>query len=459
MASISSAGLGSGLDVNGLVSQLVAAEKAPTSGRLTTRETRVQSLLSAYGTLKSSVAEFQDALKKLKQPATFSSHSASSSDTDLLKVSAGTSAVPATYSVKVEAVAQTQKLASAGYASAATAVGTGRLDIAAGGKNFSVNIDSGNQSLAGIRDAINSASGNPGVKATLVTASTGTHLVITAAGSGAAQAVKMTAVTGVGDSGDLAQLNYDPLALSNPMTVKSEARDARINLDGFTLTSATNTFSDAIAGLTLTVVDADPDTTLEVKVDQDRAASRQAIDQFVSGYNKLRSTLNSLTAFNASTKSAGQLQGDSTTMQLASTLRNEINTALAGADVDLDTLAELGISSAAKGGTLSVDSTRMDKVLSTRFDDVAKMFSGDSGFAARLNSSLDRFTASQGSIQSRTDSLQAQAKSLSAQRDALELRMSKLESRYLAQFTALDKLMSGLSSTSSFLTQQLSNLS
>jgi len=459
MASISSTGLGSGLDVNSLVSQLVTADTSGTSGRLTTRETRAQSLLSAYGTLKSAVAEFQDVLKKLKDSSTLQARSASASNTDMLKVSADSTAAAGTYSVKVEALAQTQKLASGAYTSAGSVVGTGRLDISAGGKNFSVTIDSGNQTLAGIRDAINSASGNPGVKASLVTASDGTHLVITAAGSGAAQAVKLTTVTDVGDSGDLAQLNYDPQAGSNPMTVKSEASDARINLDGFTLTSATNTFSDAIAGLTLTVTGADADKTLEVKVAQDRTASRQAVDQFISGYNKLRTTLNTLTAYNASTNSAGQLQGDSTASQLASTLRNELNTALAGASLDMDTLAELGISSAAKGGTLSVDSARLDKVLDTRFDDVARLFSGSNGLAARINSSLDRFTSSGGGIQARTDSLQAQLKSLSAQRDALQLRMTALETRYTAQFTALDKLMSGLSGTSSFLTQQLSNLS
>ncbi|MEL0027297.1 MAG: flagellar filament capping protein FliD [Perlucidibaca sp.] len=156
---------------------------------------------------------------------------------------------------------------------------------------------------------------------------------------------------------------------------------------------------------------------------------------------------------------AGLLQGDATTQRLASTLRNEINTALAGADPALDTLAELGISSAAKGGTLSADSTRLDKVLDSGFDDVARLFSGDNGLAARISSSLDRYTSSDGSLQSRTDSLKAQAKSISDQQDALDLRMSMLQSRYMAQFTALDSLMSGLSNTSSFLTQQLANLS
>ncbi|MEL0027299.1 MAG: flagellar filament capping protein FliD, partial [Perlucidibaca sp.] len=304
MASISSTGLGSGLDVNSLVSQLVSAEKAPTANRLSTRSSQVQSLLSAYGTLKSAVSEFQDTLKKLKDPAAFEAHTASSSNTDLLKASADTNASPATYNVKVEALAQTQKLASAAYASSSAVVGTGRLDISAGGTSFSVTIGSDNQSLAGIRDAINNASGNPGVKATLINASDGAHLVITAAGSGTEKAVSINAVTDVGDSGDLSQLNYDPLQASNPMTVQSAAQDARIQLDGFTLTSSSNTFSDAIEGLTLTVAKADPDTTVEVKVGQDKATTRQALDQFITGYNKLRNMLNSLTAYNASTQSA-----------------------------------------------------------------------------------------------------------------------------------------------------------
>lgn len=458
MASITSTGIGSGLDVNSLVSQLVQAERAPASGRLATRETRVQSRLSAYGTLKSAVSEFQEALKKLQKPEAFQARTVSSSQDKLLKVTAGATATAGSYNVVVETMAQTQKLASAGLASAGSSVGTGRLDIVAGGTSFSVTIGAGSDTLTGIRDAINSASGNPGVKATLVTASTGTHLVLTAAGSGTAKAMSITAVTDGSDTGNLAQLNYDPLAGSNPMTVKVPASDARINLDGFTLTSASNTFTDAIAGVTLNVLGAEPGTSIEVGIGEDRTASRTAIDQFVSSYNKLRGKLNEMTAYNTTTRSAGLLQGDSVTQQLASSLRNEINAALAGADLDLDTLAELGISSAAKGGTLSVDSSKLDKILASRFDDIATLFSGTGGLAARMNKTLDGFTGSQGVIQSRTDSLQSQAKSLTVQREALDLRMSKLESRYMAQFTALDQLMSGLSNTSNFLTQQLANL-
>lgn len=458
MASITSAGLGSGLDVNSLVSQLVQAERAPASGRLATRETRVQSKLSAYGSLKSAVAEFQDALKKLKKAETFQARSATSSQDSLVKASASSTASPGSHVVSVEALAQTQKLASAGLASADAVVGTGKLTISAAGKQFDVDIGSGAQTLAGVRDAINAATGNPGIRATLVTATTGTHLVLTAAGSGTAQGMTIAVTTTGSDTGNLAQLAYDPNAGSNPMTVKAEAVDARIKLDGFTLTSADNSFEQGIDGVTLTVTKADPGTPVNIVVAEDKAASRQAIDQFVTSFNKLQGKLGELTAYNPTTKSAGQLQGDAVTMRLASALRNELNTALSGADADLDTLAELGISSAAKGGTLSVNSSKLDGILASRFDDIAQLFSGDNGLAARMNKMLDGYAGNQGVIQSRTESLQGEAKILGNQREALNLRMSQLEARYTEQFTALDSLMSGLSNTSAFLTRQLANL-
>lgn len=459
MASLTSSGIGSGLDINSLVTQLVQAERAPTSGRLTTRETRVQSKLSAYGGLKSAIAEFQEALKKLQKTETFQARTVKVGNETLLKATAGASATPGQYSIQVEALAQTQKLASAGFAASTTAVGTGRLDIQAGDVDFSVEIAPGSDSLAGIRDAINNASGNPGVRATLVQASTGTHLVITAAGSGEDKAVSISAVTDVDDTGNLGQLAYDPNAGSNPMEVKVAALDARIELDGFTLTSATNSFSAAIEGVTLNLTKAAPGEAFELQVGEDKTATRQAIDQFVSGYNKLQTKLNELTAYNPTTRSAGQLQGDAITQRLAGLMRNEINTALSGATLDLDTLAELGISSQAKGGTLTVSSTRLDGILATRGADIASLFSGSDGLAARMAKSLDAYSGSQGVIDSRSDSLRSEAKSLTSQRDALELRMSKLEARYMAQFTALDSLMSGLSNTSNFLTQQLANLS
>jgi len=471
MAGLTTNGLGSGLDVNSLVTQLVQAERAPTANRITARESKVQSRLSAYGGLRATVAEFQDTLKKLQSEAVFKARTAQVSNESLVKASASPQATPGTYNLSVESLASTQKLASGAFLSASSAVGTGRLDISAGTSNFSVNITAGNDSLSSIRDAINTASGNPGIRATIVTASTGSHLVLTAAGSGSAQGITLNAVTtppplvfipGVtppGDTGDLSLLNYNPSAGSNPMTVKAPAADASIILDGFNITSPTNTFSQAVEGVTLVLAKASPGENVVLTVNADKSSTRSAIDQFVAGYNKLQTQINSLTAYNPTTQVAGQLQGDAVTQRLASTLKNEINNALAGAALDLDSLAELGISSQAKNGLLTVNATRMDAVLTTRMSDVSALFSGTNGLAARFAQTMDGYSSSTGVIESRSNSLRGEAKSLAAQKQALELRMTAVESRYRKQFTELDSLLSGFANTSSFLTQQLAKLS
>lgn len=461
MAGLTTNGLGSGLDVNSLVTQLVQAERAPAASRISARETKVQSRLSAYGSLRATVAEFQETLKKLQSETAFKARTAQVSNDTLVKATAGTQAVPGLYNVSVEALATTQKLASAAFATATTSVGTGRLDISAGSVNFSVNIAAGNDSLSNIRDAINNASDNPGIRATVINASTGSHLVLTAAGSGSAQGISINAVFDPlnGDTGDLGQLNYNPAAGSNPMEVKTPAADARILLDGFTLTSPTNTFSGAIDGVTLVVAKASPGEKITLNINEDRASTRQAIDQFVAGYNKLQTQINTLTAYNPTTQVAGQLQGDAVTQRLASLLKSEINTALAGASLDLDSLAELGISSQAKTGTLTVNATRLDAVLSTRMSEVSTLFSGSSGLASRFAQMLDGYASTTGVIEGRSSSLRSEAKSLSAQKQALDLRMTALDTRYRKQFTALDSLLSGFANTSSFLTQQLAKLS
>lgn len=458
MASLTTNGLGSGLDVNSLVSQLVQAERAPADSRISSRSSKVQSRLSAYGGLRATVAEFQDTLKKLQSETAFKGRTAQVSNDTLVKASAGTTAAPGLYNLSVEALASTQKLASGAFTDATTSVGTGHLDISAGAVSFSVDIAAGSDSLSSVRDAINKAAGNPGIRATIVNASNGSHLVLTAAGSGSAQAISINAVTTATDTGDLSQLNYSAGASSNPMQVQTPAADASILLDGFTLTSPTNTFSSAIDGVTLVVAKASPGEKVTLTVNEDRSATRQAIDQFVNGYNKLQTQINTLTAFNPATQVAGQLQGDAVTQRLASGLKSEINMALAGASLDLDTLAELGISSQAKTGTLTVNSTRLDAVLSTRMNDVSTLFSGTNGLAARFGQMLDGYTSSTGVIEGRSNSLRSEAKSLSAQKDALDLRMTAMEARYRKQFTALDSLLSGFANTSSFLTQQLAKL-
>ena len=170
MASITSAGIGSGLDIGGLVSQLVAAEGQPTQQRIARGEASAQARLSAYGSLTSALSQFRDQLDLMQDIGKFLSRKAASSNEDLFSVSASTSALPGSYAVEVVNLATAQRLTSGAFADADTAVGEGTLTIDVGGEAFDVEITADNSSLAGIRDAINAATDNSGVTATIVNA-------------------------------------------------------------------------------------------------------------------------------------------------------------------------------------------------------------------------------------------------------------------------------------------------
>lgn len=454
MASLTASGVGSGLDVTSLVSQLMSAERAPAESRLGTRESAIKSKLSAFGSLKSAVADFQTVLGKLSASDAFDKRTVTLSQEGVIKVSTDVSSAAGSYSLTVESRAERQKLASAAFAAGAeSVVGEGVLVIKAGDQQFSVSIDAAGGTLTGIRDAINNASANPGVTASLVNTQAGTHLVITAAQTGVSNTVTLEG------SGDLAQFSFDPAdAGSSTMAVQVAASDASIVLDGFTLTSPVNTFSNVVEGLTIDVLKAKPGESIDLTVGKDGAGSKVLVESFVNAYNTLHSKLSELTAYNATSKSAGLLQSDGLARNLSSALRNEVNTAVAGVDTNFDTLSEFGIKSNAKTGKLEIDSTRLDKILSEGFENVSSLFGGDNGLAARMNESLGRYTKTDGLIQTRTDSLDVQAKDVARQREALELRMERMQARYTAQFTALDSLLAGMQSTSTFLTQQLASL-
>ena len=454
MAGLTASGVGSGLDISGLVSQLVTAERTPVDNRLSAKESTIKAKLSAYGSLKSAISDFQTALGKLKSDSVFQGRTITLSNDKLVKVTAEADSAQASYSLVVESRAEKQKLASAAYAGgASTVIGAGSLTIGAGDKSFSVSVDGTSGTLAGIRDAINKSTDNPGVTASLVNTTEGTRLVLTAAKTGEANVLTLSG------TGALTQFDYTAGASGNAMTEQVAASDARIVLDGFVLESSDNTFKNAVEGLTIDVLKADVGETVTVEVARDTSVSRKSVEDFVAAYNKLQSKLSSLTSYDAASSKAGELLGDSVARTLSSTLRNEINTALDGVSANFDTLSELGITTNAKSGQLEINSTKLDKVLAENHDAIADFFSGSDGMSARLSASLDRFVKSDGLIQGRTDSLNSQSKDVTRQREAHELRMEQLQARYTAQFTALDTLLSGLSSTSSFLTSQLSLLS
>lgn len=452
---ISSAGIGSGLDVNSLVSQLVAAERAPQDNQLSTQTSTANSQLSAYKAIQGAMTNLQSALSALQgTTGAFASSTASSSDTTVFSASATQSAAAGTYQIEVKSLATAQKLASAGFGSTASGIGTGRLSFSSGSNSFNVDIDSSNNTLTGIRDAINAASGNSSVTASLITADDGVHLVLTARNTGTSNAITLTAS---GGDGKLAALAYDPANSNTQLSQLTQALDAVVKIEGYTYTSASNQVSGSVAGVTLNLVAAKPGTTLALTVGHDTGGVTKALQAFVGAYNSLEATIGNLTAYNASTKTASALTGDSLARQAESQVRNALIALTPGATGGVRSLFDLGISSN-DDGSLSLDTTKLGNALSGGFDAAKALLATDGAVGSALGTALNGFIGTSGALQSRTDSLSKRLDDLSKQKSDLDERMSVLTARYTAQYSALDSLMAQMNSTSTFLTNQFTQM-
>jgi flagellar hook-associated protein 2 len=455
MGSITTSGVGSGLDIEGIVSKLVQAEGTPKRTQLQTQQASVQARLSAYGQLRSALAQLQAAAGTLKEAAVFRSRAVVVGDADVLTAGAGSAAAPGTYAVEVVRLAKGAKLASAPYAATTTAVGTGTMTLSTGGKSFSVTIGSTNNTLAGIRDAINGAKDNPGVSATLVTANDGVRLVLTSSSTGAANAIT---VAQAGGDGGLAALGYDPASTTNGLTVLETARDARIVVDGYTYDSPSNTVTGALDGVTLTLKEETAaGVTTPVTISVDNSKPQGAIGAFVSAYNQVVQGLRSLGAYDPSRKQGGPLVGDALLRGVMSAVRTQLGSPSAGlAGNAFTSLADIGISTNLDG-TLKVDGTKLSNSLSNS-SALQRLFTDDAGFAKRLDALLADYTKSGGLIDSRTTGLQSTLKDLDARSNALETQLASYEKRVRAQFTAMDTLVAQLRQTGQNLTSQLSSI-
>ena len=450
---IISSGIGSGLDITGLVQQLLAAEAEPIERRLGLQEVRAQAKLSAFGSLKSALSEFRDRLDTLRDLDSFLSRTATSGNEEVLGATVTGDASPASYDIEVVRLATSQKLTSGAFASSDSTVGTGTLLLATGAGGFGVEISSENNTLAGIRDAINSAADNPGIAATVVNADSGSYLVLSSEKTGLANAIT---VTQTGGDGGLAALEYNVAGGQTSLTETVAAQDALVRIDGLDVQSDSNSIADAIQGVTLNLVSEEPGQTYALRVDNDETAARDAVAAFVETYNALVGTFDSATSFSAETQQSGPLLGDSTARGIRDAIRREMSTPSLDATV-FSTLSDIGIE-VQIDGTLSINDEELSEALSQEFSRFGQLFAADDGFAVRLYDRVDDYLSSDGLLQSRTDGLDAQIEDIGRQREASTERLLALESRLLRQFNALDSLIGELTNTSNFLTQQLASL-
>jgi flagellar hook-associated protein 2 len=381
---LSSPGIGSGLDVNGLVSQLMALEQRPLT-LLATKEAKYQAQLSAYGSMKGALSSFQSAVAALATPAKFTAVKASVADTAVLTASASPSASAGSYSIQVQTLAQAQKLKSGTFAATTTTVGTGTLTIQFGtysGGSFTLNPDksaktitigSSNASLSGVRDAINAA--DAGVAASIVNDGSGYRLVVSSKDAGLANALKITVADNDlnnTDAAGLSQLVYDAsTGGTTNLTQTVAAQNATAVIDGITVTKSTNTLTDAIDGVTLTLLKEGSTTTLSVA--KDTAGIKAAVESFVKAYNDLNKTLTDMSKYDAVNKQASILTGDATVRSVQSQLRALFNTALSSAGGGLTTLADIGVTFQTDG-TLKLDATKLTNALNDGSKDISTLF-------------------------------------------------------------------------------------
>ncbi|HKR75088.1 MAG TPA: flagellar filament capping protein FliD [Rhodanobacter sp.] len=437
---LSSAGIGSGLDVNAIITALVNARQAGPSQQISNQTTQLQAQEAGLTALGSALNSLQTTLGKLGSSLTFNSYAATLGDSTLGTTSTLPNAQPGTYNLTVSHLATAQKRASAAYASGST-VGAGTLTVSVGSQSMDINV-SATDSISSIATAINQASGNPGVQATVVNGANGAQLLLTSTKTGVANGFTVSA--GSGSSAGLSSL-----ASTLDTAGSNEASDASLSIDGIAVTSASNSVSGALNGVTLNLA-ATGSTTLTVS--QDTSAVTGAVSDFVNAYNSYISTVGTLSSYDPTSKQGGVLLGDTTLMSV----QRQVNSVLSGsvAGNSIGSLAALGITRNADG-TLSSDSSKLSSALQSDPAAVQDLFAGTNGYATRLNSMLDGFTSSNGILATRTASIQNQLSNLSQESAALTARMNVYATQLRQQYTALDTLMSSLNNTSSYLTSSL----
>ncbi len=477
--SITSLGIGTnGLDLESLLSKQVAAESQPLTD-LQGNTQALQTKLSAYGQIQSSMSALQTSLQALTNPGTWAATTASSSDNASVSVAVGDGAAAGSTSISVTQLATSQTIASTAFGNTTDALGTGSLTIQLGqwnsdksaftpgaGSAVTINITAGNNSLTGIRDQINSA--NAGVTASIVTDSSGSRLVMRSTATGLSSGFQVTASDDDGngsDAGGLSALAYDPSSGVNSMTQKVAAGNALAVVNGLDIESESNTLSGVVDGLTITLNK--PTTGASLTVAQDSDSIKKAVTNFVSAYNAMAGLFVTDLKYvpNADGKSAGNagpLQGDSTVTGLQFMMRSIAggSTSLGGA---FTRLSDIGLDPQ-KDGTLKLDDNKLSAAvgnsanLKSFFMGVDNGNASNSGMAQQLQSFATTALSFDGQIATGTTGLQTRIGQNNDRATQLQAHLDLFSQRLRDRYNALDTQMSSLNSLASYVNQQMTIL-
>lgn len=452
---ISAPGIGSGLDIKGIVSQLMELEKKPLT-QLTTQATGYQAKLSAFGQLKSQMANLQDQAAKLAKPANWDGLSFSSSNTAAVSGSVNTTTAQATsFSVQVSQLAQAQAAASNVFTAGKT-FGAGQLTIDLGtwsGSSFTagsaaavnVNIAAGDD-LTDVVAKINAS--NAGVSATVLKDASGERMILKSDATGVASAFRLRS-TG---ASDLEDLRYNPAVAGAGMTRTQEALNTQATVNGVAVTSTNNTLTDAVPGVTLNFLQVTTGA-VNVKVAQDTASIKSNITALVQSYNALSSALREMTKYEPGTDTAGTLQGDSTATGLQGALRRLFSDR-GPASSSFGRLSDMGVAFQLDG-TLKIDETKLSKALESP-QELEDFFSNAAGgLAVRIESFSKGMLSASGGVASRYTAIQNAIQRNTKDQERMNDKIERTEARLLAQYSRLDGTIASLNSLNAYVTQQI----
>ena len=442
---ITAAGVGSGLDIESIVRQLMTLERQPLVAKQR-QESATNAQLSSYGKIKSAISSFQDAMQELSTADKFKVFSATSSDEDVITAETSSQAAAGVYSLTVNRIAQNHKQGSDEFADTVTFGGTAgdQLTLTVGSDSIDVDLSTA-MTLSEVRDAINSNADNPGVTATILNTGGGNQrLILTADESGYENRVQLA----YGGTLDATTFNFSTTNQSGGAAmVDLTELDASFNLDGFDLTSASNSVSEVMDGITFNLKQTG---SANLQVERDSEAIEESVQSFVDAYNAVLDEVNS--------QYQGNLAGDASLRSIRNRMRDVLNTQPVGLSGTFTSLAQVGIKTDAFSGRLEFDSSDLSDALDTDFAGVAELFSNDDqGYAFRYDALAESFLDNDGVISSREDTLNDRIRGLQDDQADIERRLDLKEKSLRSQYAALDSLIGSLQSSSAFLFQQISS--
>lgn len=446
---ITSLGVGSGLDLESIVTSFINAEAIPQEIRLQNKEEKLSLELSGVGSFKSSLSSFNSILKKLAAPDAFNKQVLDVSTTDI-EVESNGFASNGNFNVEVEALATGSRLQSQTYTSSADVVGSGTLTLAAGSDSFDVAIDA-TDDLSAIRDKINEQSANFGVTANIINSDSGAFLVFNSQVTGTANNLTVTT----------SDASLNGISVNN--SVEQSAQDAVIYVDGNKITNDSNEFKNVIEDVTIIAKKENLGTPTTLSISQDEENGTTLINDFVDGYNELMLNITGLGA-----PQQGRLAFDPNLRQVKQQLTDFVIDSVAGVTGGLDSLSEIGID-ITKDGTLEISSfsanslpsgkERLESALENNLEEVGEIFASTNGVATKMSETIDSYIGTDGTLIQREKILNEQLSGIAGEYEELEAYLRNYEDTLRKRFTFLDNTVAQYNATGSYLESALAGLS